>query len=78
MGPWLRLGLGRMGLRLRMAVLGIWLGTRLGSLVVQPLLVCPVAGLRLPVLFGLLVRLVRQSAAVPSGFVAEFVAEFVV
>lgn len=74
MGPRLRMGLGRMGLRLRMAVLGIWLGTRLGSLVVQPLLVYPVAGVRLPVLFGLRVRLVRQSA-VPSGFVGGFVAE---
>ena len=63
------MGLGRMGLGLwvRMAVLGIWLGTGLGPLVVQPLLVCPVARLRLPVLFGLLVRLVQQSA-VPSGF----------
>ncbi len=74
LGRWL--GLGRLGLRLRMAVLGIWLGTRLGSLVVQPLLVCSVAGLRLPVLFGLRVRLVRQSA-VSYGFVGGFVAKCV-
>jgi len=62
------LGLGRLGIRPWMAVLGIWLGARLGSLVVRPLLVCPVAGVHL--LPGLRLRLVRQSAAVPSGFVA--------
>jgi hypothetical protein len=53
LGPWLGLGwrLGRLGLRRRMAVLGRLLGTvlgaRLGSLVVWPLRVCPVAGLLL-------------------------------
>jgi hypothetical protein len=78
LGRWLglgpRLGLGRLGLRHRMAVLGRLLGARLESLVVRPLLVCPV-GVHLS---GLQLRLVRRSAAIPSGFVAGFVAGFVV
>jgi hypothetical protein len=41
MGP--RLGMGRLGLRVRMAVLGR-LGARLESLVVRPFLVCSAAG----------------------------------
>jgi len=82
MGPWL--GLGRwlglgtwlgLGLRLRMAVLGRLLepvlGVRLGSLVVWTLFIWPVAGLLL--LSGLQLRLVRQSAAVQTGFIPEFV-----
>jgi hypothetical protein len=69
----LRLGLGILGLRRRMALLG--LGIRLGSLVVQPVLVRPVAGVLLLSGFlpGLQLRLVRQSAALPAGFSAEFV-----
>jgi hypothetical protein len=55
-----RLGLGRLGLRRRLAVLGfLWgtgLGVWLGSLVVWRLRVCPVAGLLL--LSGLQLRLV--------------------
>ena len=69
-----RMGLGR--LRLRLAVLGFLLGTELGvclgSLVVWPLLVWRVAGLLLLWLSGLQLRLVRQSAAVQTGFIAEF------
>ena len=74
-----RVGLGRLGLRRRLAVLGFLLGTGLGvclgSLVVWPLLVWRVAGLLL--LSGLQLRLVRQSAAIQTGFIAEFVPEFV-
>ena len=73
LGP--RVGLGRLGLRRRLAVLGFLLGTGLGvwlgSLVVWPLLVWPVASLLL--LSGLQLRLVRQSTAIPSGFIPEFV-----
>ena len=73
LGP--RVGLGRLGLRRRLAVLGFLLGTGLdvclGSLVVWPFLVWPVAGLLL--LSGLQLRLVRQSAAIPTGFIPEFV-----
>ena len=73
MGP--RMGLGRLGLRRWLAVLGFLLGTGLGvclgSLVVWPLLVWRVAGLL--VLSGLQLRLVRQSAAVQTGFIAEFI-----
>jgi hypothetical protein len=72
LGP--RVGLGRLGLRRRLAVLGFLLGTGLGvclgSLVVCPLLVWRVAGLLL--LSGLQLRLVRQSAAVQTGVIAEF------
>jgi hypothetical protein len=70
-------GLGRLGLRRRVAVLGLLLGTNLGvwlgSLVVWPLLVWPVAGLLLLLLSGFQLRLVRQSAAIPAGFIPEFV-----
>lgn len=70
-----RVGLGRLGLRRRMAVLGVLLGTGLGvwlgSLVVWPLRGWPVASLLL--LSGLQLRLVRQSAAVQTGFIPEFV-----
>jgi hypothetical protein len=76
-----RVGLGRLGLRRRLAVLGVLLGTGLGvwlgSLVVRPLRGWPVAGLLLLLLSGLQLRLVRQSAAVPSGFIPEFVPKFV-
>ena len=76
-----RLGLGRLGLRRRMAVLGFLLGTGLGvwlgSLVVWPLRGWPVAGLLLLLLSGLQLRLVRQSAAVQTGFIPEFVPKFV-
>src|SRR6266446_2814854 len=69
------MGLGRLGLRRWLAVLGFLLGTGLGvclgSLVVWPLLVWRVAGLL--VLSGLQLRLVRRSAAVQTGFVAEFI-----
>jgi hypothetical protein len=41
LGRWL--GMGRLGLRVRMAVLGRRLGARVGSLVVRPILVCTVA-----------------------------------
>ena len=72
MGP--RVGLGRLGLRRRLAVLGFLLGTGLdvclGSLVVWPFLVWPVA--RLLLLPGLQLRLVRQSAALPTGFIPKF------
>ena len=47
--------------------LGVWLG----SLVVWPVLVWRVAGLLL--LSGLQLRLVRQSAALQTGFVPEFI-----
>ena len=76
-GLWLgpRVGLGRLGLWRRLAVLGFLLGTGLGvwlgSLVVWPLLVWRVAGLLL--LSGLQLRLVRQSAALQTGFVPEFI-----
>jgi hypothetical protein len=70
-----RVGLGRLGLRRRLAVLGFLLGTGLGvwlgSLVVWPLLVWRVAGLLL--LSGLQLRLVRQPAAVQTGFIPEFI-----
>ena len=70
-----RLGLGRLGLWIRLPVLGFLLGTDLGvwlgSLVVWPVLVWRVAGLLL--LSGLQLRLVRQSAALPTGFVPEFI-----
>jgi hypothetical protein len=67
----------RLGLRRRLAVLGFLLGTGLGvwlgSLVVWRLRVWPVAGLLLLLLSGLQLRLVRRSAAVQTGFIAEFI-----
>ena len=70
-----RVGLGRLGLWIRLAVLGFLLGTGLGvwlgSLVVWPVLVWRVAGLLL--LSGLQLRLVRQSAALQTEFVPEFI-----